>query len=166
MTELMRLYSTYLGPSSDTLLDLGATTFRWNNMYLFGTMSSPIISNSSTNTAVLTATSASIVGLSNNGATINSAYIVGLSNNGATVNSATVTVLTVTSSMTTSGRFTRFVGSSLTLSNSANAYLNVNMLTHNAAGLASGDVWFFASSNRLYLAARSQNATYYMAMDT
>ncbi len=37
MSRLLELYSTYLGPASDTLLDLGATNFRWKNAYFYGT---------------------------------------------------------------------------------------------------------------------------------
>ena len=44
MAELMRLYNTYLGPASDTLIDLGATDARWNNSYFSGTLSSTIVS--------------------------------------------------------------------------------------------------------------------------
>lgn len=174
--ELMRLYDTYLGPASDTRLDLGASNFRWDDLYIRGTNSSTTLSSSSTNAAVLTATSAHIAGLASTGITVStgnftfllstSSHLAGFASTGATVNSGTITVLTVTSSTTTSGRFTRSVGSSLTLSNSANAYLNVRMLTHNAASLVSGDVYFFASSNRVYLAISSITSTYFVAMDT
>lgn len=176
MAELMRLYNTYLGPASDSGIDLGASGFRWNNLYLFGTGSSPVLSSSSSNSTVSTINSAHIIGLANTGATINSAsitvltsissHLVGFASTGATVNSGTIIVLTVTSSTTTSERFTRSIGSTLTLSNSANAYLNVKMLTHNAASLVSGDVYFFASSNRVYLAINSISSTYFVAMDT
>ena len=38
MSRLLELYSTYLGPASDTLLDLGSTSFRWKNIYLSGSI--------------------------------------------------------------------------------------------------------------------------------
>ena len=60
MSEIMKLYNTYLGPASDTLLDLGASGFRWNNLYIYGTLSATNISASSINTTVLTATSSNI----------------------------------------------------------------------------------------------------------
>lgn len=74
--------------------------------------------------------------------------------------------LMATSAIITSQVFVKSVGSSLALSNSANSYLNVKILTHNAASILSGDVYFFASSNRVYLAINSQSATYYVAMNT
>ena len=52
--QLMKLFDSYLGPASDTLLDLGATIFRWNNAYIYGTLSASTISNSSSNISVLT----------------------------------------------------------------------------------------------------------------
>lgn len=36
MSKLMELYSKYLGPASDTLLDLGAVRYRWKNLYASG----------------------------------------------------------------------------------------------------------------------------------
>jgi hypothetical protein len=141
MAETMRLWNTYLGPASDSLLDLGEASFRWNNIFLKGVNSSTTISSSSVNTTILIS---------------NSAHVVGYSGTGATISSGNISNL----------RFIKEVGSSLTLSNSANAYLNVKMLTHNAASILSGDVYFFASSNRVYLAISSQSATYYIAMNT
>lgn len=113
----MKLFNTYLGPASDPLLDLGATNFRWKNLYMAGSIIGPI---------------------AYTGTTI-------------TISSLNVVAENV---------------SSLILSNSAKAYMNVKMLTHNAASILSGDIYFFASSNQVYLAIRSQNATYYVAMNT
>lgn len=141
MAEIMRLYNTYLAPASDGILDLGASTARWNNFFARGVGSIPTLSSSSVNTTILTT---------------NSSYLVGVAATGATVTSGNVTSL----------RFTRSVGSSLVLSNSARAYLNVQMLTHNAASILSGDVYFFSSSDRVYLAINSRSATYFVAMNT
>lgn len=123
--ELMRLWNTYLGVASDTLLDLGATAFRWKNAYISGVTSTGTISTSSVNATVVTATSGNV----------------------------------------TSERFTQSLGSSLILSNSSRAYINAAILTTTAA-MASGDVWFMTSSNRMYLAMRSGNFTYYAVMNT
>lgn len=68
--QLMKLYNTYLGPASDTLIDLGSPSFRWNNIYISGTNSSSIVSSSSTNAAVLTATSGHIAGLASTKMTV------------------------------------------------------------------------------------------------
>lgn len=38
MAQIMRLYNSYLGPASDTGIDLGATNFRWKNLYLQGSL--------------------------------------------------------------------------------------------------------------------------------
>lgn len=151
MAEIMRLYNTFLAPASDTLLDLGASTARWNNFYVKGTNSASVVSASSVNVTILT---------------VNSSFMVGASATGMTINSATITVLTATSDTTTSFRFTKSVGSSLVLSNSANSSLNMSILTHNAASFTSGDVYLFSSSNRVYIAIGSRGATYFVAMDT
>ena len=134
--EIMKLWNTFLAPASDTLLDLGASTARWNNLFLRGTNSSTTISANSVNTTILVSLSS---------------YLVGAAVTGMTVNSMSSVAVTA---------------SSLVLSNSAKAYMNVKMLTHNAAGILSGDVYFFASSNRVYLGINSQSATYFIAMDT
>jgi len=44
------------------------------------------------------------------------------------------------------------------------APFNVVILTANAASLAVGDFWFQSSSNKLYLACRSSNATYFVEL--
>lgn len=158
--ELMRLWDTYLGPASDTLLDLGASNFRWLNLWLSGTMSSNAVSTNSVNLNVLNATTAQITGLASTGITIGTARIatalittgqfVGFVGTGLTVSSSRTAVLT---------------GSSLILSNSSRAYINANILITTAA-MVSGDVWFMSSSNRMYLATRSGNFTYYAVMNT
>ena len=152
MSELMRLYNTDLRSASDTLLDLGTIDFRWKNLYLSGTQSSNNLVTNSITTTVFFALGSSVQ--------------VGVKLTGMTVSTAVVSHLSATSAVVTSELFTKSVGSSLVLSNSARAYLNVRMLTHNVASPASGDVWFFASSNQVYLALISNNATYYVAMAT
>ena len=137
----MKLFNNYLGPASDTLLDLGQSTFRWKNLFISGVMSSGTIFANTVNTITLFSTSAQIVGLATTAITVNSVNVI-------------------------SERFTQSVGSSLILSNSARSYLNVRMLTHNAVGPADGDVWFQVSSNAMYLAIRSNNANYYVQMNS
>lgn len=46
------------------------------------------------------------------------------------------------------------------------APFNVTILTSAAANLASGDIWFQSSSNRMYLGVRSSSTTYYVALDS
>ena|SRR3990167_9602084 len=43
MSRLLELYSGYLAPASDTLLDNGSATVRWNNGYYSGTVSTNIL---------------------------------------------------------------------------------------------------------------------------
>jgi hypothetical protein len=175
MSELMRLYNNYLGPTSDTLLDLGASGFRWNNLYLFGGIPGTqtiIVSN-------LTATSATVTSKFNSTGSASFVALIGTNITATSINatsvvsaplisasSVSIAVLTTISSNETSIRFMRSVGSSIILSNSANAYLNVKILTHNAASPSDGDTWFQASSNTMYLAIRSNNANYYIRMDS
>ena len=40
MSELMRLYNTYLCSASDTLLDIGSPNLRWKELFLNGSISS------------------------------------------------------------------------------------------------------------------------------
>lgn len=139
--QLMRLYDSYLGPATDGLLDLGSSAFRWDNLYIRGTNSATTLSASSINGTILT---------------INSARIVGLASTGITVDSGIITSL----------RFAKGVGSSLILNNSTNAYLNVNIMTHNAISTGNGDVWFRSSSNTMYLFIHSGGFSYSVAMGT
>ena len=67
----MRLYNTYLGPASNALLDLGAAGTAWNNLFIGGTNSSSVLQSSSVNVTVLTATSATFVGVVATGLTVN-----------------------------------------------------------------------------------------------
>ena len=46
------------------------------------------------------------------------------------------------------------------------APFNVAILTAGAASIASGDFWFQSSNNVMYLAVRSSNVSYYVAMAT
>lgn len=58
-------------------------------------------------------------------------------------------------------------GSLITLTDGAGiATWNVPLLTSGAANSVSGDVWIQSSANRLYLFARSNNANYFVAMNT
>ena len=152
MAELMRLYNTDLRSASDTLLDLGTPDFRWKNLYLSGTQTAGNIISNSVNTVVFIVTGSSTQ--------------VGVTATALTVSTAIITRLTVTSASITSQLFVKSVGSSLVLSNSARSYLNVQIMTHNAITPVSGDVWFQASSNTMYVAIRSNNADYFLRMDT
>jgi hypothetical protein len=160
--KLMELYNTYLGPAVTNTLNLGDPSFRWKDFYMIGSMSG---ANFVTGTHMLALSMRSVAFVSTISTTLSSRTVAFVSSI-ANVGTATVTVSNVTSENVTSLRFVRSVGSSLSLSNSANAYLNVNILTHNAASMISGDVYFFTSSNRVYLGINSQSTTYFIAMDT
>lgn len=73
--ELMRLYNTYLGPASTTLLDLGAAGTAWNNLYLQGTNSSSVIDASTMFVVRVFALSSQTVGATFTGATIGTGNI-------------------------------------------------------------------------------------------
>lgn len=46
------------------------------------------------------------------------------------------------------------------------AHFNLSILTSNAANSVNGDIWFQSSSNRVYLFSRSNNANYFVVMNT
>lgn len=71
----MRLYNTYLGPASDTLLDLGALTFRWNNFFVYGTSSLGTVTAASGVFTNEFSTSGQIVGLISTGVTADNIII-------------------------------------------------------------------------------------------
>ena len=75
MTELMRLYNTYLGPASHTLLDLGAAGTAWNNLFLQGTNSSSVIDASTIMVTRLFATSIQTVSFAATNMTFNTRLI-------------------------------------------------------------------------------------------
>lgn len=137
MTQLMKLFNTYLGPASDTLLDLGAQSFRWNNLFIKGTNSSSVISASTVNTFILVA---------------NSSYQVGVASTGMTVSSMNVTGLLATSS--------------LFIKNDSKSTLTTTLLTSAATAITNGSVWFQTSSNVMYLFVRSGSFNYFVAMNT
>ena len=145
--ELMRLYDTYLGPASDTRLDLGASNFRWDDLYIRGTNSSTTLSSSSANAAVLTATSA---------------HIAGLASTGVTVNSGTITVLTATSGTTTSAlqTFLRVNGTSNLSFVLVASGVRISSSNKGLTETVQGDFWYdttrktimaFTNSSRLAL---------------
>lgn len=136
MSEVYKFYNTVFEPNPDIGVDLGSQSKRWANAYIRNINSVNVLGVDTLNITNLNATS------------------------------ATVTTLLATSSFLTSQKFTTSVGSSLVLSNSAKAYLNVNILTHNAASPSNGDVWFQSSSNTMFLSIRSGSFTYSVEMGT
>lgn len=79
--KLMELWSTYLGPASDTLLDLGQGDRRWKNLYISGSINaisllagSTLIS-SSMNSVVSTISNDMVWGYSTQPSSFNEGYV-------------------------------------------------------------------------------------------
>ena len=172
MAELLKLFNTYLGPASDTLLDLGASNRRWKNFYLQGAISSnttdfaTMLSNSA-NISVLISSRMTILDsggisvISGNYSVMNSGMFVSFLNTIGVIDSATVTVLQnslMTAETTTTVR--------LVTNNGSFSTLNTVVLQQTAQNVQNGDVWFKSSSNQMYLFARSNGINFYIAMGT
>ena len=172
MAELLKLFNTYLGPASDTLLDLGASNRRWKNFYLQSAISSnttdfaTMLSNSA-NISVLISSRMTILDsggisvISGNYSVMNSGMFVSFLNTIGVIDSATVTVLQ--NSLMTAGSATV---NTLITTNDSRATLNTVVLQQTALTVQAGDMWFMASSNQLFLFCRSNNINFYVAMGT
>ena len=77
MAQLMKLYNTYLGPASNLLLDIGHSSFYWNNGFI-KTLNSDVLTISTGNFTILTATSSRMAGIVSTGMTVNSMNVASL----------------------------------------------------------------------------------------